>query len=73
MLYNMTEKLMEILSNEGEIEAALDIEKLLFSEADREKIKKLKLKINDYITMIQIATSLALGEDPDEQPDEAGE
>lgn len=66
-------KLMEILSNEGEIEAALDIEKLLFSEADREKIKKLKLKINDYITMIQIATSLALGEDPDEQPGEAGE
>lgn len=66
-------KLIEILSNEGEIEAALDIEKLLFSEADREKIKKLKLKINDYIMMIQIATSLALGEDPDEQPDEAGE
>lgn len=66
-------KLMEILSNEGEIEAALDIEKLLFSEADREKIRRLKLKINDYITMIQIATSLALGEDPDEQPDEAGE
>lgn len=66
-------KLMEIVSSSGEIEAALEIEKLLFNEADRKKIKKLKLKINDYITLVQTATALALGEDPDEAQDEAGE
>lgn len=66
-------KLMEALSSKGEIEAALEIEKLLFSEADREKIRKLKLKINDYITLIQTATQLALGEDPDEEPQAEGE
>lgn len=65
--------LMDIVSKKGELEGALEVEKVLFSETDLEKLKSLRLKVDDYILVIQTAMSLALGEDPDEEIEPEGE
>lgn len=64
--------LLDVLQAEGEMQASIEAAKLLFSEKDQKTIKSLKLKFDDYLTLITTAISLALGEDPDEE-DKQGE
>ena len=66
-------KLLDILNNNGEIDAALDAQEILFSEKDLKKLKSLNLQFSDFITVITAAISLALGEDPDEEETTQGE
>lgn len=60
-------KLMDLLDKEGEVQASLKAPELLFSEKDRKVISGLKLSMSDYTILLSTATSLCLGEDPDEQ------
>lgn len=50
----------------NEMEMFANITELLFSKEDKEKIKKLKLKVKDYGTVVKTAIALAIGNDPDE-------
>ena len=56
--------LMDVVSKKGELEGALEVEKVLFSETELEKLKSLRLKVDDYILV---------GEDPDEEIEPEGE
>lgn len=44
----------------------VNIYNLIFSEADRDEINKLKLKFNDFTTIINAATNLIIGEEEGE-------
>ena len=57
--------LLDILQTKGELSASQEAGKLLFSEKDQKTIKALKLSFGDYSKLIEVAVSLALGEDPD--------
>lgn len=46
--------------------AMVKIYNLIFSEADRDEINKLKLKFNDFTTLINAATNLIIGEEEGE-------
>ncbi len=59
-------KLMDIVQNKGEIEGALEAFQIMLSEEDMEKLKGLKLKMKDYILVLETAMDLAMGNDPDE-------
>ena len=61
-------QLMDIMSTKGELAAARDVLGLLLSPEDRKKLEGLKLKTNDYIAVMNAAVTLALGEDPEEEP-----
>lgn len=63
-------KVMGIVEEVGEVEAMVKARDLLFSEKDLKVIDKLNLNMADYITLMQTALSLALGEDPDEASSE---
>ena len=57
-------KLMEIMSNAGENPTINDLNSMyhaVFSEADRAKIDKLSLNINDFSVLINAAMSLITG------------
>ena len=57
--------LLDLLQTRGELAATTEAFKLLFSAKDQKVIKDLKLSFGDYSTLLEIAVSLALGEDPD--------
>ena len=59
--------LMDIVATKGETEATIEAVNLLFSPKDIKALNSLKLSMADYITVISTATSLAVGEDPDDQ------
>lgn len=60
-------ELLDIINTNGEIAAAAKAEGLLFSEADRKKLRKLHLKANDWLEVMSAAMQLAFGSDPDEE------
>lgn len=66
-------ELLDVIENKGEMAALTQCMDLLFSPADQKKIKKLGLKMDDFVLLIQTATALAIGEDPDEEDSEQGE
>ena len=59
-------KLLSLIEEKGEMSATLEVVDLLFSPADKKTIHSLKLGFTDYVKLIEVATSLALGNDPDE-------
>lgn len=61
--------LMDVMQKKGEMEGAREAIALLFSEKDYKKLQKLRLKMDDYMEVVRLAISLALGEDPDEEPE----
>ncbi|MBQ1292953.1 MAG: hypothetical protein IIY21_02860 [Clostridiales bacterium] len=63
-------KLMDMLETEGEMKASLKAPELLFSEKDRKIISGFKLSMKDYSTLLSVAMSLCLGQDPDEESGE---
>ena len=66
----VTLQLLDIINNNGEIAAAVQAEQLLFSAADRKKLKAMKLKTADWLEVISAATQMAFGEHPEEEPGE---
>lgn len=58
-------QLMDVMQNKSEIEGAREALNLLFSATDYKKLQKLHLKMDDFMEIIRLAVSLALGEDPD--------
>lgn len=60
-------QIIDIMQKKSEMEAAKEVIELLFSEKDYKKLQKLRLKIEDFMEVFRMATSLALGEDPDEE------
>ena len=58
-------QLMDIMQNKSEIEGAREAITLLFSDEDYAKLRGLRLKMDDFIEIVRVAVSLALGEDPD--------
>lgn len=60
-------KLLSIIEEKGETQATLQVVDLLFSPADKKTIHSLKLGFSDYVKLIEVATSLALGNDPDKE------
>lgn len=58
-------QLMDIMQNKSEIEGAREALTLLFSNEDYAKLQGLHLKMDDFMEVIRLAVSLALGEDPD--------
>jgi len=63
-------ELMDIVQNKGDLEGAKATTRLLFNEKDQKTLEKLKLSIDDYITLATVAMDLALGNDPDEKSGE---
>lgn len=59
-------QIIDLMGKKNETEATLEAIGLLFSEEDSRKLSDLRLKIEDYMTVVQVAIALALGEDPDE-------
>ncbi len=66
-------KVMTLAKEKGEVEALVESFALLFSEKDQKAIEKMNLKMDDYITLMQVALALATGEDPDEDIQQGGE
>lgn len=62
-------QIIDIMQTSGEIEGATRAVTLLFSEEDREKLSGLRLKVEDFIEVVKAAVSMALGEDPDGEPE----
>ncbi len=60
-------ELLEIVNTNGEIAAAAKAESLLFSEADRKKLRKLRLKASDWLEVMSAAMQMAFGTEPDEE------
>ena len=60
-------QLVDIMQKKGEREGAREAISLLFSEKDYKKLQKLHLKMDDFLEVVRLAASLALGEDPDEE------
>ena len=63
-------KVMSMADEKSEAELMAEVGNYLFSEKDRKVIDKLNLNMADYITLMQTALSLAVGEDPDEASSE---
>ena len=63
-------KLLSLIEEKGEMQATLECIDLLFSPADKKTINSLKLSFNDFTKLIEVATSLALGNDPDAEQGE---
>lgn len=64
-------QIMGDFDEKNEVAAALSAYNRLFSEGAREKIAAMKLPMRDLMTIIQTAITLAQGEDPDAQEEEA--
>lgn len=60
-------KIMDVIETKGEMQGALECLNILFGEEDMDKIKKMKLKMPDFMKLIQVAADLAMGSDPDEE------
>lgn len=64
-------KLMDLMSEKGEVVGAREAMELLLSAADRKKLAALDLKLADWLEVLKTAISLAMGADPEAEP--AGE
>lgn len=60
-------QILDILQNESEYAAMRKCMPILLDKENQEKLRSLKLKTGDYMEVLQVAVSLALGEDPDEE------
>lgn len=58
-------KLMGLFDGKSEAEAVPTAYELLFSEADRKKLKKLNLNFQDFMTLIEESMELIRGNDED--------
>ncbi len=65
-------QLMDIMANRGEMQGAMEALNLLLGEKQMKKLKALRLKIDDYMTVVRTAVQLAMGNDPGED-EPAGE
>lgn len=65
-------QLMDIMANRGEMQGAMEALNLLLGEKQMKKLKALRLKIDDYMTVVRTAVQLAMGNDPGEE-EPAGE
>ena len=63
-------KLLSLVAEKGEMQATLEVADLIFSPADKKTIKSLNLSFSDYVKLIEVATTLALGNDPEEEQGE---
>lgn len=61
-------KAMGIVSTQDGVtpQAVSEMYELLFSEKDRDKISKLKLKFPDFKTLVETAIGLAIGDDEEQ-------
>ena len=62
-------QLIDVMKDRGEMDAAVEATKLLFSDEDREKLKEMHLNISDYLDVLHAAVDLAMGNDPDGEPE----
>lgn len=62
-------KLMDVLGSKGEVTGAVEAAELLFGGKDRKKLSDMKLKMDDYLLVIKAAIQLAMGVDPEEEPE----
>lgn len=60
-------QIIDLMQKKGELEAASEVMKILLSEKDMKKLKGLHLKMDDYMEVVRLSVSMALGEDPDEE------
>ena len=60
-------QLIDIMQSRGEVDGAQEAVRLLFDDKDYKKLQKLRLKMDDFMEVVRLAVSLALGEDPDEK------
>lgn len=58
-------KVMELVTTNDEAKAFAEARELLFSKEDNKVIDSLNLSMSDFIKLMQVAMSLAVGEDPD--------
>lgn len=63
-------KILAVTKGKDDAEATLKALELLFSKKDREVINSFKLSMKDYITVVNTAVALAMGEDPDSKKGE---
>ncbi len=57
--------LLDAVAEKGDAEGARMAAELLLSEADREKLAALALKVDDYVTVVKAMIALATGRDPE--------
>lgn len=62
-------QLIDVMKDKGEMDAAVEASRLLFSAEDREKLKEMHLSISDYLDVLHAAVDLAMGNDPDGEPE----
>lgn len=58
-------QLLDIVRNKGEIDGAITVMDILLNDKDRKTVKKLGLKMADYVKLTEVMVDLALGNDPD--------
>ena len=57
--------LLDAVAEKGDAEGARMAADMLLSEADREKLAALALKVDDYVTVVKAMIALATGRDPE--------
>lgn len=62
-------QLIDVMKDKGEMDAAVEAARLLFSAEDREKLKEMHLSISDYLDVLHAAVDLAMGNDPGGEPE----
>lgn len=60
-------EVIDIMQKESEMEAARKMTEILLSDEDRGKLTALHLKMEDYMEVMHVMVSLALGENPDDK------
>lgn len=60
-------RLVDIMTKKGGLEGIMDCVPLLFSDADRKKLNKLKLNLKDFAAVVENAINLVTGEDTGEE------
>lgn len=64
-------KIMQTMSGEDRMEAIYECSCLLFSEEDMQKLEKLRLSVNDFMTLVSAAMDIATGNDGEDGAGEA--
>lgn len=59
-------RIMGMMSGESTPKVVSDMCDMIFSEESKEKLKGLKLKFNDYVTLVNSAIELVIGADEEE-------
>ena len=63
-------KVYDVINKESEATSILKSYEIIFSDKDRKVISGLKLSMEDFITLMKVAVSLCIGEDPDAEQSE---